>query len=201
MKTKLVGIAGSSCSGKTTLLSSLESTLGKQIATLSFDEYFIGNTKYDIDKITNFERPELYNFDKFLADLRLLKSGTDLTIATNSRESQQLGQNSTKVVSRPIIFVEGFLIFYTKEARDLFETKVYIDLEDDEILRRRFARSVGTSHWDSKKYIQDKLIPYHYKYVFPQRRYADVLLNGHETTQTQAKQLIDYVLTSTSDNC
>lgn len=193
MNVNLIGIAGSSCSGKTTLLKAIKDKFGDGTSTLSFDEYFVGNTKYDLDSITNFERPDLYDYDKFVADLKLLKSGKDLKINTNSRESQQGGQSKAIIKSNSIIFVEGFLIFYAKEARDLFETKVYIDLDDDEILKRRFARSAGDKHWDSTEYIQSKLIPYHHKYVEPQRKYADLVLSGKDTAQQLLKQVSDLV--------
>lgn len=146
---KLIGIAGGTCSGKSTLLRSLSDKLGDKVSTLSFDEYFVGSDKYDIDDITNFEDPRLYNFDKFIKDLESLKSGESLTIRANSRESAQAGIKEKIIASKSIIIVDGFLIFYRPEARRLFDKKLFIDLPDAEILKRRFARTKGTKHWDS----------------------------------------------------
>lgn len=190
---KLIGIAGGTCSGKTTLLRNLGNKLGDDIATLTFDEYFIGSDLYNLDDITNFENPELYDYKAFVSDLEKLKSGKSLTIRSNSRESSEAGVKQKTVVAKPLVIVEGFLIFHYPEARELFDQKIFVDLPDGEILQRRFARTKGTRHWDSRDYIQNKILPYHHKYVMPQKIHADVVLSGslhRDELLAQALELI-----------
>lgn len=175
---KLIGIAGGTCSGKTTLLKNLADKFGDSISVLSFDEYFIGSDLYDVNTITNFEDPKLYNFDGFIRDLRLIKQGKPLTIRANSRESAENGLKQKTIASKPVIIVEGWLIYHNLEARNLFDKKIFIDLPDEEITRRRHARTKGSRHWDSHDYIQAKIIPGHRKYVEPQKAYANLILDG-----------------------
>lgn len=189
----LIGIAGGTCSGKTTLIKNLAARFGGAASFLGFDEYFIGSDKYDLDKITNFEDPKLYNYTKFTEDLKKLKRGESLQIRANSRESSESGRTQTTIPSSPIIIVEGFLIFYYSQARDLFDHRIFIELPDAEILARRFGRTKGTKHWDSHEYIQNKIIPYHHKYVEPQREYADLVIDGMDSTDDISTEVIGYL--------
>jgi uridine kinase len=193
MGIQLVGIAGGTCSGKTTLLKSLQSRFQDKISAFSFDEYFVGSDKYNVDDITNFEDPKLFDFLRFISDLQKLKNGNSLEIRANSRESSQSGVDKKVIVSRPLIVVEGFLIFYIAEARSFFDKKIFIELPDDEIIKRRFARTKGTKHWDSHAYIQNKLIPYHQKYVEPQKKYVDLVIDGMQPIDKISDQVIEFI--------
>lgn len=175
---KLIGIAGSTCSGKSTLLKNLSEKHKDKISVLSFDEYFIGSDLYNLDDITNFEDPKLYNFDGFIRDLTLLKHGKPVTIRANSRESSEQGIKEKTVANKPIVIVEGWLVLHNPDARKLFDEKVFIDLPEEEIIKRRFARTKGSKHWDNHDYIKHKIIPGHRKYVEPQKEYADLILDG-----------------------
>jgi uridine kinase len=186
---QLIGITGGTCSGKTTLLTKLAAKHRNDIYTVSFDEYFIGSDLYNIDEITNFEDPALYNFDQFVTDLTLLKQGESLTIRANSRESSEMGIKQKIVANKPIVIVEGWLLFYNPKARELFDTKVYLDLPDDEIIARRYARSNGSKHWDSQDYIKNKIIPGQRMYVEPQKAYADIVLDGSQPREVLVERI------------
>lgn len=175
---KLIGIAGGTCSGKTTLLGNLIQKYGDAVSALSFDEYFIGSDLYDLDTITDFEDPHLYNFTGFVHDLEQLKQGKTVTIRANSRESSEQGITQKVIEAKPVVIVEGWLIYHDLKARDLFDHKIFIELEDDEIIKRRHARTQGSKHWDDYDYIQTKIIPGYRKYVDPQKQYADTILSG-----------------------
>ena len=180
---KLIGIAGGTCCGKSTLLENLANKFGDEIGVLSFDEYFIGSDLYDLDSITNFEDPKLYNFDGFIHDLKLIKQGKPLTIRANSRESSQKGITQKIIANKPVVIVEGWLIYHDAEARNLFDTKIFIELSDEEIITRRYARTKGSKHWDDYDYIQNKILPGHRRYVEPQKAYADLVLDGTRSQQ------------------
>lgn len=175
---KLIGIAGGTCSGKTTLLEGLVNKFGDKISVLSFDEYFIGSDLYELDEITNFEDPKLYNFDGFIRDLKLIKAGRPVTIRANSRESAEKGIKQKIVGNKPMVIVEGWLIYHNFAARNMFDKKIFIDLPDEEIIKRRYARTKGSKHWDDHEYIHNKILPGHRKYVEPQKAYASLVLDG-----------------------
>jgi uridine kinase len=175
---ELIGIAGGTCSGKSTLLHGLVEKLGDNVAALSFDDYFIGSDLYNLDDITDFEDPGLYNFDGFIRDLSAIKQGEGVTIRANSRESAEAGISERTIPNKPVVIVEGWLIYHRPEARELFDLKVFVEIPEEDIVLRRFARTKGASHWDDPNYIQNKIIPGHRKYVEPQKEYADLVLDG-----------------------
>ena len=190
---KLIGIAGGTSSGKTTLLKGLQEKLGGQIATLSFDDYFIGSDLYDLDEITDFEDPKLYNWPKFLEDLRQLKAGKSIIIRANSRESSQGGIKEKTIQAKPMVVVEGWLIFHNPEPAALFDKKIFIEIPENEIILRRHARSQGTTHWDSSEYINSRILPGHHKYVAPQKTVADLVLDGLKPPEELASQVTTFI--------
>lgn len=174
----IVGIGGGTCSGKSTLLHGLAKRLGHRASVMSFDDYFIGSDLYNLDEIADFEEPGLCNFESFVKDLEEIKQGKEITIRANSRESVAAGIKERIVQSKPIVIVEGWLIYHDPLARKLFDLKLFVEIPEDEIVRRRFGRSKGSKHWDDHDYINNKILPGYKRYVVPQRRYADLILDG-----------------------
>ena len=194
----LVGIAGGTCSGKSTLLKNLKDELGDNISTLSFDEYFIGSDLYNLDDITNFEDPKLYNFGGFVRDLKTIKQGKTLVIRANSRESSELGVKEKTIAAKPIVIVEGWLVFHNPDARKLFDEKIFIEVSNEEIIKRRYARTKRSKHWDDHDYIKNKILPGHQKYVEPQREFADLVLDGMLPEKVLVGRVINFLGSSPS---
>jgi uridine kinase len=190
---KLIGICGGSCSGKTTIVNYIISK-HPNISVLHFDDYFLGSSRLDFNSITDWESPELYLFDRYIKDLKTLKSGKPIDIECNSRESLQRGIYSKTISPAEAVIVEGFLIFYNKEARELFDNFFFIDISEDELKTRRIARMKEGDNWDDLNYINTKLIGGHRKYVVPQKKYADMVLDGTKSVEILYKELRKYLL-------
>ncbi len=193
--TQLIGIAGGSCSGKTTLVEELIIRLGESLEVISFDDYFVGTQALEGLVVDDWESPTLYHMDRFVEDLTSLKAGRSVRIACRSRESVARGISERVVEPKLFIIVEGFLIFHEPAVRPLFDRKFFTDLPEDEIIRRRLARIQGTSGWDDQGYITEKLIPGHRRLVLPQRELADVVLDGTLTTSLLADRVCDLLST------
>ncbi len=185
----LVGICGGSCSGKTTLVKELQIRLFDKISVVSFDDYFLGKEKLDYKKITDWESPALYDYKKFIEDLNKLREGKEVRFASHSRESSELGVKERVIFPKALTVVEGFLIFHHPVARSLFDKKIYIDLPEEEIIKRRISRRKNNSHWDSPTYIKNMLIPGHRRYVLPQKKFADLILDGREPIRSLVKKI------------
>jgi len=175
---RFVGITGGSCSGKTTLEHRLAATFGDRLALFPFDDMFVGRTALAGKTITNWEDPSLYRWDDFVGHIRDLKEGRTVTIIANSRESKAAGIDTRQIESRPIVAVVGFLALHHPEVRRLYDTSIYLDVPEDEIIRRRMARANPDSPWDSAEYIHGMLIPGHRRVVVPHREYADHVLDA-----------------------
>ncbi|HUW24116.1 MAG TPA: AAA family ATPase [Patescibacteria group bacterium] len=176
----LVGICGGSCSGKTALVKELQAKLLDKIAVVSFDDYFLGADKLDYEKVTDWESPNLYDYEKFIDDLSRLKQGQEIRFESHSRESDDEGIKEKTVPPKALTIVEGFLIYYHPVARSFFDKRIFIELPEDEILKRRIARRKGNKHWDNSQYLKTKFLESQRKFVFPQKKYADLVMDGNE---------------------
>lgn len=186
----LIGICGGSCSGKTTVLKLLKEQLGEEMSELSFDDYF---TKPQDQTITDWESPSLYRYNDFERDLAALKGGQAVQISSNSRESDALGLSTKLIEPKKYIFVEGFLIFYSKSARASFDVKYFIDTPMREIIRRRLARRLGSDRWDSENYIKGPLVEAYATHVLPQRAFAHDILDGFLEIKAISERILSHV--------
>lgn len=184
-----IGIAGGSTSGKTTLTAELARQWGDRVATLSYDEYYISRSKRP--PVVEEESPEIYNNNAFLRDLKRLKVGQPIEIASDSRETAQLGVGTRRVEPRPIILVEGYLIFHDPEVKSLFDKKFFVELSENEMVKRRIQRRdpLNPSRFDTDDYIQNVMLTGHRKYVLPQKNFVDVILDGKLSVKELAKKL------------
>lgn len=189
----LVGISGVTCSGKTTLLHSLSEHYGDDIEALSFDDYFIGSDFQNVDDIEDFETPQFYNFDAFYTDLKSLKSGEPIRIRANSRESVDSGVGQKELSPKSLVVVEGWLLYHEPRIAELFDGKIYIDISEELLAKRRYERTKGAKHWDSPEYIKDKIIPAFYQYVKPQKELADLVLNASDTKQKLLDDTVGFI--------
>jgi uridine kinase len=174
---RFIGITGGSCSGKTLLCNNLATRLGDKLTLFSFDDMFVGMAAVANKGITDWENPDLYRWDDFLSHLRELKAGHSVTILANESRERRTPE-TLHIQVRPIVVVVGFLALHNPEVRKLFDTTVYLDVPETEIIRRRLARAVPNDPWDSVEYVTGELIAGHRRVVVPQRKLADYVLDA-----------------------
>ncbi len=175
---KIIGLAGASCSGKTTLERNLITLLEDELAIFPFDDMFIGRPALQGVKVDNWESPTLYRWDDFLHGVSELKLGNAVTIKANSRESKDAGIDTRVIEPRSFVIVIGFLALHDERIRAFYDEMIFIELPEEEIIRRRKARANPDSPWDSDEYINNSLIPGHHRYVEPQKEFADYVVDG-----------------------
>lgn len=174
---KLIGITGGSCSGKTILSNNLTDRLGDKLTLLSFDDMYVGHAAVADKNITDWESPDLYRWDDFLCHLHELKLGRTVTILANESRERRAPE-ILHIQPRPIVAVVGFLALHHPEVRQLFDTTIYLDVPETEIIRRRLARAVPNDPWDGVEYVTGELIAGHRRVVVPQRERADYVLDA-----------------------
>jgi uridine kinase len=176
----LVGICGGSCSGKTTLVKELQVKLLDKISVVSFDDYFLGKEMFDFEKITDWESPSLYDYNKFIDDLKRLRKGQAIRFECHSRESDNAKVKERIVFPKALTLIEGFLIYRHPVARNLFDKRIFVELPEEEMLKRRIASREGNKYWDNLGYIRTKFLEGQRRFVFPQKKYADLVIDGSE---------------------
>ena len=130
----LLAIAGSSCSGKDTLIQAMRRMSPTPFSVLSFDDYFVGMDRLKGQEVTDWENPNLYRYDDYVADLQTLKRGGAIKVECHSRESTLLGIRTRIVTPTRWVVVYGWLVLHSDEANQRFDRKVFLDISEEEWL-------------------------------------------------------------------
>ncbi|MDO4589439.1 MAG: uridine kinase [Fusobacterium sp.] len=178
----LVGVAGGSGSGKTTIANNLVKAFHPDVATLlEQDAYYKELTNMTIEEKAqvNFDHPDSIEFELLKKHIEALKNGESIErpiydFTTHSRKSGTVKINPTK-----IIIVEGILIFAVPEIRELFDVKIFVDTDADEMILRRIERDInerGRSFESIKNQYLTTVKPMYLEFCEPSKRYADVII-------------------------
>jgi uridine kinase len=178
----IVGIAGGSSSGKTTVTRSIAEAVGERsVALLHHDAYYkdlplFGGKRPDE---INFDHPDAYDTDLYVRHLHALRQGHPVEQPVYLYTTYRRTGDVRVVESRPIIIAEGILIFAEAAIRDLIDIKVFVDTDDDERVLRRIRRDVlerGRSVESVMHQYVATVKPMHLEFVEPSKRWADVII-------------------------
>lgn len=183
----VVGIAGGTGSGKTTVVRKIIESLPKgEVAVLSQDSYYRDNSHLPLEERQkiNFDHPDAIEFELLEKHVRLLKNGTAIEEPTYSYLTCTRNQSTNRIDARDVIIVEGILVLTQKKLRDLFDIKVFVHADADDRLKRVIYRDMlergRTVETVLDRY--DKSVkPMHLQFIEPSKRYADIILpqGGH----------------------
>jgi len=176
----LIGIAGGTASGKTTLAKILKDAFQDEVTMLRHDFYYHDKSYFSVpeDKI-NFDHPESFETDLLIDHLGKLISGEKIDRPVYSYKTNERLQDTEVVEPSPIIIVEGILIFHYPKLRDLFDLKIYIDTDADIRLLRRINRDIKKRDrtFDSvRNQYMATVKPMHERYVEPTKYLADIII-------------------------
>lgn len=188
----IIGIAGPSCSGKSTLEANLQLELGEELTTFPFDDLFVGPDAVS-DASADIEGPESYRWDDYFDHLSSLARGVSVSLISHSQESQAAKINKRVLAPRPVIVVAGFLALHSPRINGFFDTTVFIDLDDDEIVRRRMARALPNDPYDTEDYIKGPVLNGNRRYVLPQRDIAEHILDGASEPSALTAEAIEII--------
>lgn len=172
-----VGIAGGSGSGKSTLAVALAKQYPDRIAIVHLDDYETPKSSIPmLDGFLNREHPDAIDFDALHRDLHALRNGEVITVRTKSElynPDYTLERNNKIeyiIEPKPIIIVEGYLVFHDHRIRDFMNLKLYLDMPIEESLQRR-------TKFKDEAYFKTVLIPMHHQYIEPTKQYADLVID------------------------
>jgi uridine kinase len=171
----IIGICGASCSGKTTVSKEIMKRYhSDDILMISQDNYYFGG-----GEDTNYDIPSAIDFDKLISDVKDLSEGKEIDMPKYDFKTHQRVKDTIKIQPKKYILVEGILIFYQKELRELFDLKVYILTYGELCYYRRLKRDVeerGRSVKEvSERYFRD-VLPSSKTYVEPMIQFSDIAL-------------------------
>lgn len=177
----LIGIAGGSGSGKTTVVSELRKLIGtKNVVCLSHDYYYRDQTDIPMKTRvkTNYDHPLSLETELLVQHLQQLSRGESVNIPQYDFAQNTRAKKTKRVRPAKVIIVEGILIFESKPLRELFDLRIFVDTEADIRLARRMQRDVEergrTYEYCLKQYLEFTR-PMHYEFVEPNKKFADVI--------------------------
>ncbi|HBV64217.1 MAG TPA: uridine kinase [Rhodopirellula sp.] len=197
----LIGIAGGSASGKTTLAKELIAASGNNVAILELDRFYhsLENTK-DCDQ-ANFDEPAAFDFKLLQTVLeQLRKHGTALVPIYDFATHSRIGYETLETA--PVIIVEGILVLWNSNIRDLLDFRIHVDAPTELRFQRRMKRDMldrARSAASIEQQWNETVRPMHDKYVEPSRQHADQLIDGTANLKCTANELLKVWLDALQD--
>lgn len=178
----LIGVAGGSGSGKTTVAHNLVKAFKSEDAVLvEQDAYYKELTNLTIEEkaAVNFDHPNSIEFDLLREHLTKLINGEAIDRPIYDFTTHSRKEGCVKIQPSKIIIVEGILIFAVPEIRELFDVKIFVDTDADEMILRRIERDMterGRSFESVKNQYLKTVKPMYLEFCEPSKRYADVII-------------------------
>lgn len=182
MEVTVIGVAGGTGSGKSTLVKRLQEAFkNDDVATLCHDYYYKGHPELSYEERTklNYDHPQAFDTDMMVEHIRALKNNVPIERPVYSFVEHNRTEETVPVKPSKVIIIDGILIFENKELRDLMDIKVYVDTDADVRLARRILRDVRDRGRSMKSVITQyttTVKPMHEEFVEPSKRYADVII-------------------------
>jgi uridine kinase len=186
MDTILIGIAGGTGSGKTTLTQHLKEHFGTDVTVIGHDNYYkrqVG-VPFEVRCKQNYDHPSAFDTDLLVEHLNELKAGRSIRCPVYSFSDHNRTDQTVEIHPSRVIIVEGILIFQNPVLRDMFDIKIFVETDADERILRRALRDVQERGRTLESVINQYLTtvkPMHEQFVEPSRKYADIVVleGGH----------------------
>src|SRR5687768_255685 len=187
MASFVIGVAGGSGSGKTTVVRRIVDSLGlEQVTWLDHDRYYRDRNDLRLEEraALNYDHPDALETDLMVDHVRALKAGRAIEAPQYDFTRHARLAQTDEFLPRRALIVEGILVFTDAALRDLMDLKVFVDTDSDTRFIRRLQRDVAERGRTMESVIdqyQSTVKPMHREFVEPSKRYADVIipLGGH----------------------
>jgi len=182
MNTIIIGIAGGTGSGKTSLAKGILSEYGDgEVAVIEQDSYYndLSHILYEERVIQNYDHPDSIDIELFESHLQGLLNGESVNVPTYDFSTHVRMDQATKITPHHVIVVEGILTLHYTQLRDLFSIKIFVDTPADIRFIRRLTRDIHergrTPDSVNKQYLAT-VRPMHNQFVEPSKYFADLII-------------------------
>lgn len=182
MNVTVIGVAGGTGSGKSTLVRRLqEAFVGDDVATICHDYYYKAHPELTYEERTklNYDHPRAFDTEMMVEHISALKNNVPIEHPVYSFVDHDRTKETVLVKPSKVLIVDGILIFENKQLRDLMDIKVFVDTDADIRLARRILRDVkerGRSMESVITQYTNTVKPMHEEFVEPSKKYADVII-------------------------
>ena len=177
----VIGIAGGTGSGKSTMVRRIQEEFGPAVALLSHDFYYKAHDELSYEERCqlNYDHPNSFDTDLMIRHIRSLRKGETVFRPVYEFTIHNRSLESVPVEPAKVIIVEGILIFENKDLLDLFDIKLYIDTDADVRIIRRILRDVKKRGRTLESVVEQYLTTVkvmHELFVEPSKKYADIII-------------------------
>lgn len=196
----VLGVAGGSGSGKTTVARTILNRVGADhIAYVPHDAYYrdFADLPHNAAGQVNWDHPDALDTDLMIAHLQALRAGQAVELPIYDFTHHRRTTAATPVAPQPIILVEGILLFADPRLRTLFDVKIFVDTDPDIRLIRRLERDITERGRTALSVIQqylDSVRPMHLEFVEPSKRWADLIVPTGVENKRALEMLTHHVL-------
>jgi uridine kinase len=182
----IIGIAGGTGCGKTTVVSQIINELPKgEVGHISQDSYYsdLSHLTYEERANINFDHPQAIDFALLTAHLADLKAGKPIEQPVYSFPEHNRTKDTVLTHPREVMIVEGILIMTNAKIREMFDIKIFVHADSDERLIRRLRRDINERGRDLEEVLnryQDTLKPMHDQFIEPTKEFADIIIPNNK---------------------
>lgn len=195
----IVGIAGGTGSGKTTVVRKvIEAFTTDQVIVIPQDSYYRDNRDISLEERQkiNFDHPDSVEFSLLIDHLKQMKLGKEVDMPVYSYLTCLRSEETIKIKPSRVVLVEGILILTDVTLRNLMDIKVFVDADADDRLGRVILRDIaerGRSVMNVLERYNETVKPSHLQFIEPSKRYADVIIPGGGENQVGIEVLISII--------
>lgn len=195
----LVGIAGGSASGKTSILNDLQKCFEPgMVAVVSQDNYYLDRELQALDYRgeINFDLPSAIDREAFAADVETLLSGRPIYRKEYTFNNPDAKPSLIEILPSPVLIIEGLFVFYYSELQTKLDLQVYIDARDDVKLERRLRRDAlerGYPETDVRYRWENHVVPCYRNYLRPYRDHCDVIIANNGSYKKGLEVLVSHL--------
>jgi len=196
VKSIIIGVAGGTASGKTTVSDAILERVGRdRIAHIQHDLYYrdLGHLPLWERAKLNFDHPDALETELLVAHLQELRAGGAVEVPIYDFASYRRSKNTRRVEPRRVILLEGILLFVDRKLREMMDVKLYVDTDADLRFIRRLQRDIQERERTMESVVQQYLEtvrPMHLEFVEPSKRYADIIIPSGGFNETAIEMIV-----------
>ncbi len=197
MDVKVIGITGGSGSGKSTIVRKISEVVS-EFVFIPQDNYYHSATYINNENITayNFDHPDAFDTKLLYQQLRDLKEGKSIEMPQYDFVHHRRKDNTLLVEAKPLVIIEGLMVLYDEDIRNLLDLKLYVDTPDDIRFIRRLKRDMSERGRTVDSVITQYLEvvrPGHFSFIEPTKEFADIVIPEGGHNENALKVLITFV--------
>lgn len=198
-KPYMIGIAGGSCSGKSSLAREVAGLLAdRSPVRVSLDAYYrdLSELPPAERELSNFDVPEALDYELLTEQLKELAQGRKIESPVYRFSTHTRAPETRQVRAGACIIVEGLFTFYWQDIRDLFQTRVFIEVDEQTSLSRRLERDTrerGRTPESVRAQYQRTVGPMYQRYILPTRQFAHLVISGEAPAERSALEVMTHI--------